>query len=75
MARRPENAFSSHIEKNMHINLYAAVLNVKLLHYCFNGSLDLHLNFEIESAHKLTMDWNLNVVFKKSMNLNVDFLH
>ena len=53
----------------MHTNLYAAVLNVKLLHliYGFNSSLFvLNLNFQIESVHKL--DMNLYVDFQQSMN-------
>ena len=39
----------------MHIYLYTAVLNVKLLRYGFSSSLGLNLNFEIKSAHKLVV--------------------
>ena len=57
----------------MHINLHAAVFNIELLPYEFNNSRGLNLNFEIESAHKLVMNSNLNVDFQKSITLNLDF--
>ena len=44
----------------MHINLHVAVLNVKLLLYCFNSNLALNLNFEIESANKSVLDFNVD---------------
>ena len=50
----------------MYINLYAAAINVKLLRLIcgFNcGLFGLNLGFENESAHKLEINFNLNVDF------------
>ena len=64
MARWPDNVFSSHIKQNMYINLFEAILNVKLKSYGFNSSLGLILIFKIEFAYKLEI--NLEQNFAKS---------